>query len=65
VVVRVKDVEENKISLTMKGLAQNQKYWEGEKGKQEGGFGLRGGRPRENDNRRHGSTGDRRPRRNF
>ncbi|MDP3900086.1 MAG: polyribonucleotide nucleotidyltransferase [bacterium] len=74
VAVRIKEVEEKgRISLTMKGLPQNQKYWEGEKGKEEGGGfsrgggsgfgdrGGRGGRPRQNDNRRGGF--DRGPRR--
>ena len=74
--VRVKEASEDRISLTMKGIEQNQKYWEGERGKQEGGGfsarggsafgggdrGGRGGRPRENDNRRH-RPDDRRPRR--
>lgn len=68
VAVRVKEVEENgRISLTMKGLEQNQHIWEGEPGKDEGfsgggGFNGRGGRPRENNHRRNGGH-DRRPRR--
>ncbi|OGF28305.1 polyribonucleotide nucleotidyltransferase [Candidatus Falkowbacteria bacterium RIFOXYA2_FULL_47_9] len=70
VTVRVKAVEENRISLTMKGIDANQKYWEGERGKQEGGFGGndfdrggRGGRPRDFDHRRNSNEHDRRPRR--
>jgi polyribonucleotide nucleotidyltransferase len=71
VTVRVKAVEENRISLTMKGIDTNQKYWEGERGKQEGGFGGgaggfdrgHGGRPRDFDHRRNSSDRDRRPRR--
>lgn len=69
VAVRVKEVgDDGRISLTMKGREENQKFWEGEPGKQEGfggnggGFGGRGGRPRENNDRRSGGF-DRRPRR--
>lgn len=67
VAVRVKEVgDEGRISLTMKGMADNQKFWEGEPGKEEGfggngGFGGRGGRPRDNNHRRNGGF-DRRPR---
>jgi len=70
--VRIKEVAEGKISLSMKGLEENQDLWEDEKGKDEGGgFGGGfngggrsgfGGRPRQNDNRRSGSGLARRPR---
>ncbi|MFA5318411.1 MAG: polyribonucleotide nucleotidyltransferase [Patescibacteria group bacterium] len=69
VTVRIKEVEENKISLSMKGLEENAELWKDEKGKQEGGgFGNGGfnrggfgGRPRQNDNRRSSGPA-RRPR---
>ena len=65
VTVRVKEVEDSgKISLSMKGLEENNKLWKDEKGKQEGGFGGgygfsrggfggQGGRPRQHDDRRN------------
>ncbi len=54
--VRVKEVAEGKISLSMKGLTENQDLWKDEKGKDTGGGfgGGNGGRPRQNDNRRSG-----------
>jgi len=69
VAVKVKDTESNgRISLTMKGLADNAKYWEGEKGKQEGNFsggGFANGRNGHAKTNNHGRSGfaDRRPRR--
>ncbi len=68
--VRIKEVAEGKISLSMKGLEENQDLWKDEKGKDDGGgFGGGGfngggrsefgGRPRQNDNRRSGGFGRR------
>jgi polyribonucleotide nucleotidyltransferase len=65
--VCVKAVEDDRISLTMKGLASNAELWKEEKGKQESGFGGGGGFSR--DRSHHDSRGgdrnsfDRRPRR--
>jgi len=64
VTVIVKEVAEGKISLSMKGLEENQELWKDEKGKDagggSGGFGGNGGRPRQNDNRRNSGGFNRR-----
>ncbi len=68
VTVRVKEVEDSgKISLSMKGLEENQDLWKDEKGKDAGGGfgggsgggfnGGRGGRPSQNNNRRSSGGG--------
>jgi len=49
--VCVKGVEDDRVSLTMKGLASNAEIWQDEKGKQESGFGGFGGFSRNNNSR--------------
>ncbi|MFH1522211.1 MAG: polyribonucleotide nucleotidyltransferase [Patescibacteria group bacterium] len=51
VTVKIKEIDEkDRVNLTMKGLEENKKLWENEKGKSEGNFG--GPRP-DNNNRRN------------
>ncbi|PIT94066.1 polyribonucleotide nucleotidyltransferase [Candidatus Falkowbacteria bacterium CG10_big_fil_rev_8_21_14_0_10_43_11] len=63
--VCVKGVEDDRISLTMKGLASNAELWKEEKGKQESGFGGGGGFSRGGSSHHEHRDGDRNNRHGF